>query len=165
MDAEVSELERLLKSKRKATTSGSHATAQEKVDAAMGVFDDITRITSDDQARGEINSMITKLGMRLGLNFSEGIKGKKCIVRRLVGGVMTFGDECLPVPLFGALNAKSIEGSKCNEDGGGSHASDQGGPRGLADKDVLVQGNRLERIETETDLSSSSASNASSMYA
>jgi len=35
----------------------------------------------------------------LGLTFGAAIKGKSRVVRRLVGGVMTFGDGRLPVPL------------------------------------------------------------------
>ncbi len=42
-----------------------------------------------------------RLGLRIGLTFAPGIKGTKRRVRVLVGGILTFGDRELPVPLFG----------------------------------------------------------------
>ena len=48
-----------------------------------------------------MNPLLKRLGIRLGLNFHGVIKGKKREVRRLLSGVMAFGDSPLPVPLHG----------------------------------------------------------------
>lgn len=79
-------------------------TAEEETDKAMSVLDDIDRITSDPQARADINPLLVRLGVRLGLLFAEAIKGKKRKVRKLVGGIMTFGDAPLPVRPHGKDN-------------------------------------------------------------
>ena len=61
--AEVTEIEKRLETQRRESSAGSRATAEEEVEAAMAVFDDITRITTDEQARGEINPLLARLGM------------------------------------------------------------------------------------------------------
>ncbi len=86
-----------------------------EVDTALSLLDDICRIAQDDRARAEVNPLLRKLGMWLGLTFDSTIKGEKRLVRRLVGGMMTFGDRKLPVPLFGADNRQ-------DPDHGSSHA-------------------------------------------
>jgi len=47
------------------------------------------------------------------LRFGSAIKGKRRVVRRLLSGVMTFGDRGLPVPLYGSSNRQGLEGD-CN---------------------------------------------------
>jgi hypothetical protein len=54
------------------------------------------------RARAQISPLLEKLGVRLGLTFTEAIKGRKRKVRKLVGGVMAFGGQLLPVPIHGA---------------------------------------------------------------
>src|SRR5262249_43650535 len=61
--AEVSGVAIRLDSRRKASTAVSRTTLQEEVEAAMAVFDDITRISTDEQARGEVNPLLVKLGV------------------------------------------------------------------------------------------------------
>jgi hypothetical protein len=75
----------------------------------MCLFDDILRVAADEGARGEINPLLTRLGLRLGLSFVGAVKGKKRIVRRLAGGVLTFDDRRLPVPLFGSHNVDTTK--------------------------------------------------------
>jgi len=48
--AELTEIEKRLATQRRESSAGSRATAEEEVEAAMAVFDDITRITMDEQA-------------------------------------------------------------------------------------------------------------------
>lgn len=72
-------------------------TPENEVNAAMGLIQDIQRITSDSKARGEINPLLVNLGVRIGLTFGDAIKGKKRVVRRLLCGVMTFGKGQMPV--------------------------------------------------------------------
>ena len=72
----------------------------------MALLDDVGRIASDESARAEVNPMLESLGLRIGLTFGEGVKGKKRVVRRLLGGVMAFGGTPLPVRMHGAANAE-----------------------------------------------------------
>ena len=74
------------------------------VEAALSLFDDLERVTADSTARAQISPLLEKLGVRLGLTFTEAIKGRKRKVRKLVGGVMAFGGHPLPVPIHGANN-------------------------------------------------------------
>lgn len=170
--AEVADLERGLVSQSRASSSGASRTVEEEVEAAMAVFDNITRITTDERARGEINSLLVRLGMWLGLNFIAAIKGKKRAVRQLVGGVMAFGQDQLPVRLHGARNADALGGtlSGRGEDmfpdaalgamrpGAPEEMEDSGGPYGqrtLADhgsvKSVFVQNENTRSLEGQRE--------------
>jgi DNA repair exonuclease SbcCD ATPase subunit len=94
-----------LEQEKRARRQGQAADPEENMAAAIALLDDIERITADPNARAEINGLLVRLGMWVGLSFLEGIKGKKRKVRRLASGVITFGDPPLPVPLYGADNA------------------------------------------------------------
>jgi hypothetical protein len=85
-------------------TSTRREKPEDRVESAMSLLDDVTRIASDTQARAEVNPLLKRLGIRLGLNFHGVIEGKKREVRRLVSGVMAFGDAPLPVPMHGKDN-------------------------------------------------------------
>jgi hypothetical protein len=73
----------------------------EQAEAALALLDDVLRITSNPSARAEINPLLKRLGLRIGLAFQPVVKGKKRKVQRLMSGRMVFGDAALPVPLFG----------------------------------------------------------------
>ena len=77
--------------------------------AAITLMDDIERINSDRGARAEINGLLRRLGVWVGLSFAEGIKGKERKTRKLAGGIMTLGDAPLPVRLYGRDNAEDPE--------------------------------------------------------
>ncbi|MFM7149796.1 MAG: recombinase family protein, partial [Gemmataceae bacterium] len=77
-----------------------------EVEGALGLLADVERITANPEARQDINPMLAQLGIRIGLRFGPDIKGKKREVRRLLGGVMAFGESALPLPLFGKDNAE-----------------------------------------------------------
>ena len=72
------------------------ASPEDEVDAAMDLLDDVRRVCNNTEARAEIAPVVQKLGLRVGLTFVEGIKGKKRKVRRLAGGELTFGDRLVP---------------------------------------------------------------------
>ncbi|MHB1033149.1 MAG: hypothetical protein ACYC35_03900 [Pirellulales bacterium] len=72
------------------------SSAEQEVDAALTLLDDMSRIISDPAARGEISAILRRLGFQIGLSFTEGTKGKKRRVRRLAGGIVTFGDALKP---------------------------------------------------------------------
>ena len=76
-------------------------TVEEDVDEAMRLFEEITALTEDQASRLKIGEIVRRIGLRIGLNFSAGIKGTKRQVRILQGGIIAFGNEELPVPLFG----------------------------------------------------------------
>src|SRR5262249_42585253 len=76
-------------------------TAEQTAAAAMGLLDDVTRITTEPAARAEVNPLLQRLGVWIGLRFGTEVKGKKRKVQKLRSGRMTFGDRALPVPLFG----------------------------------------------------------------
>ena len=85
-------------------TSTRSRNPEDQVESALGLLDDVTRITTDTRARSEVNPLLRRLGIRLGLNFHGVIKGKKREVRRLASGVMVFGDAPLAVPMHGKDN-------------------------------------------------------------
>jgi hypothetical protein len=101
---------------QKATTKMmDNADSPEKqAESALALLDDVLRITIDPAARAQINLLLIRLGFRVGLNFRPAIKGKKRVVQRLVSGRMVFGDNPLPVPLFGKDNVvDSPSGCSC----------------------------------------------------
>jgi hypothetical protein len=75
-----------------------------QAEAALAVLDDVARITADPAARAEVNPLLKRLGLWIGLRFRPAVKGTKRPVQRLVSGRMVFGDGPLPVPLFGREN-------------------------------------------------------------
>jgi hypothetical protein len=70
----------------------------------LALLDDVTRISADPAARAEVNPLLKRLGLWIGLTFRPAVKGKKRVVQRLVSGRIVFGDGLLPVPLFGKDN-------------------------------------------------------------
>ena len=80
------------------------STAEQEVESVISLLDDVDRITSDPQARADVNPLLVRMGVCLGLFFTEAIKGKTRKIRKLVGGVMTFGDAPLPVRPHGKDN-------------------------------------------------------------
>ena len=99
------------------------------VDSALALLDDITRVVSTPKARQEVNPLLSRLGMRIGLSFTEGQKGKKRRIRLLASGKIVFGNEPLPVPLFGKDNLDHGGGS-----GGCDHQPDSGAPCGDSER-------------------------------
>ena len=140
---EVRSIEAALKSERRASAPGRDAPVQDEVEAAMSLLDDIQRITSDEEARAEINPLLEVLGVRVGLTFGASIKGKKRAVRRLLGGVIAFGGVPLPVRLHG-VNNKEVPATPP----GLIRCSDQGGPEDVvteSNEDSLGLGRVIER--------------------
>lgn len=80
-------------------------TPEQEVEAALSLFDDVTRITGDPKARADVNPLLRRLGIWIGLRFANAIKGKKRVVRRLQSGVMKFGGTP-PVALHGLDNVE-----------------------------------------------------------
>ena len=72
-----------------------------QVEGALALLDDVARITADPAARAEINPLLKRLGLWIGLQFRPVVKGRTRVVQRLASGRMVFGDGPLPVPLFG----------------------------------------------------------------
>ena len=62
----------------------------------MRLFDDIREVAKDPAARAQILPLTQRLGLRIGLQFIDGIKGQKRRVRRLAGGLVTFCDSPFP---------------------------------------------------------------------
>lgn len=80
---------------------GTVRTVEADVDEAMRLFEEITALTEDDASRLKIGEIVRRIGLWIGLNYAAGVKGTKRQVRVLQGGIMTFGNEELPVRLFG----------------------------------------------------------------
>jgi hypothetical protein len=106
LHAEVRSTEMALGSGHRASAMSVATSIEEEVGAAMGLLEDVERITSDEGARAEVNALLGSLGLRIGLSFGSAIKGKQRVVRRLLGGVMVFGGAPLPVRLHGASNVE-----------------------------------------------------------
>jgi DNA invertase Pin-like site-specific DNA recombinase len=79
-----------------AETARLGCTPEEEVEAAMRLFDDIRQVASDPAARAQVLPLVQRLKLWIGLHFAGVIKGKKRRVRRLAGGVLTFGP--MPTP-------------------------------------------------------------------
>jgi hypothetical protein len=77
------------------------STIDQEVQAALSILEDISQVMTPEKSRLEIKSMLSSLGLRVGLNFMEAIKGKKRKVRKLMSGVIVFGDGELPVRVHG----------------------------------------------------------------
>ncbi|HEY7308435.1 MAG TPA: recombinase family protein [Gemmataceae bacterium] len=99
--AELREVEEALRRQEAAQATVEARLPEVQAEAALALLDDVRRITADPAARGEINPLLQRLGLRVGLTFASTVKGKKRVVRRLLSGRMVFGDGLLPVPLFG----------------------------------------------------------------
>ena len=69
---------------------------EEEAEAAMRLLDDIRQVATDPAARTQILPLLRRVGLRIGLRFVDGIKGKKRRVRRLAGGVLALGTAALP---------------------------------------------------------------------
>lgn len=70
----------------------------------MKLLAQIEQVVADPTARAEIHPLLKTLGLWIGLDFENGIKGTKRELRILRGGIMTLGPENPPVPLFGPRN-------------------------------------------------------------
>jgi len=74
---------------------------QREVDAALHILEHLDQVVQHPEAHGALRELVARLGMRVGLKFDSAVKGKVRKVRRLVGGLIVFGDRELPVPLHG----------------------------------------------------------------
>lgn len=115
MVRDLKEIDARLATARMSTSSQS--TPDEDVEAALQLFDDIRSLGDDESSRLAFRDLADRMGIRIGLWFGPAIKGRKRVVRRLLGGVTKFGDDELPVPLFGS---QRIDGPSkpCGEPGG-----------------------------------------------
>jgi hypothetical protein len=102
--ADLSKVEEEIRQKQAEQTTVTSRRPEAQADAAMGLLDDVARITSDSTARAEINGLLKRLGLWLGLKFQTVVKGKKREVQQLVSGMMVIGGGRLPVQLFGRHN-------------------------------------------------------------
>src|SRR5262249_26554845 len=59
---------------------------EEQAEAALALLDDVLRIANDPAARADINPLLGRLGLRIGLAFRPIVKGKKRMVQRLASG-------------------------------------------------------------------------------
>ncbi len=75
-----------------------------QAEAALALLDDVARVTADPAARAEVNPLLRRLELWIGLRFRPAVKGAKRVVQRLASGRLVFGDGPLPVPLFGKDN-------------------------------------------------------------
>ena len=74
---------------------------QTDVNAALRILERLEQVVEKPEAREAFRELAARLGMRVGLTFDSALKGKVRRVRRLVGGLIVFGDRELPVPLHG----------------------------------------------------------------
>jgi len=90
MRDELRSAEKELEAQQRSCLSPETRTPEAEVDAAMALLDDIGRIATDEKARSGIHPVLQKLGLWIGLNFGSAIKGKKRVVRRLLGGRLNY---------------------------------------------------------------------------
>jgi hypothetical protein len=68
---------------------------EEEAGRALRLLDDIRRISRDPAARAEVQPLMQRLGLKVGLRFVDAVK-KTRRVRRLAGGMLVFGDAPFP---------------------------------------------------------------------
>jgi hypothetical protein len=108
----------------------SDKSVEDEVESAMGLLDRLRDLTSNPALRAGIPRLVKDLDLYIGLNFAEAIKGQKRRVRRLTGGVITFGDpprakqiKCLPAggtPKSGCSEVSPVSATrpvKCHPEG------------------------------------------------
>ncbi len=83
------------------------------VEAAMTLLDEICRLQSDGAARKDVRPKLELLGVRVGLEFVEAIKGTRRRVRKLNSGVMVLGNGTLPVETHGASRVGPGDEDNC----------------------------------------------------
>lgn len=110
--AELKRSEAELERRRAETSSQTPCNPEAEVEKALRLLDEIECLAEDGKARENVATVLERLGINIGLNFTEGIKGKKRIVRKLVGGVLTFGGRELPVRLYGKDNCQEVSEEK-----------------------------------------------------
>jgi hypothetical protein len=87
-----------------AQAPGEAHSPEAQAEAALALLDDVGRVTADPAARAEVNPLLRRLGLQIGLASQPAVKGTKRVPQRLVSRRMVFGDGPLPVPLFGKDN-------------------------------------------------------------
>jgi hypothetical protein len=123
------------------------ATPDLAVEEAMALLDNIEHVATDKTARTEINPLMERLGIRIGLEFVSVTKGTKRSVRKLAGGVIAFGNADLPVKIHGDSNAEpKAHGPGC---------ASQNGP---AQTPAIHGQNAIEMADDGTQSGPSSAS-------
>jgi hypothetical protein len=139
-----------------------------QAEASLALLDDVMRIATNPQARAEINPLLQRLGVRVGLSFGSAVKGKKRVVQRLLSGMVVFGDAPLPVPLFGKDNVEDgPDGCGCTlpaqtGDAEKSPREQKRLPLGkpavaMAKSDVVIEKSRDEKQAAEAGLGPASA--------
>ncbi len=106
INGELKTAERDLAAKQLSRVDPAPRSPEADVDAAMVLVDEIRRITGDHSARAEVNPLLRKLCVWIGLSFTNVIRGEKRVVRHLLSGKMTFGDGRLPVPYTVPITGK-----------------------------------------------------------
>lgn len=108
--ADIEKLEaetEILRTRKTVGTDGKNRAIED----ALGLYDEIDRITSDENARADINSVLKQLNFQMGLRYIENPRCKRPR-RILVGGRLTLGD-----------NPRQRDNSHCS----GDHPSDMDG--------------------------------------
>ena len=106
-----------LRSMRKPTSAAP--ISDEEVATALSHLERFEQILSDPTARAAVCEMVSQLNLRVGLRFVPAIKGKKRMVRKLLGAMIVFGNNELPVPLHGR-DRRDGDPADCQDKWGGN---------------------------------------------
>lgn len=101
-DLIAAELERDQKALTELPPDADRTDPMAGVDAAMLLLDRIASVSSDPSLRQQLPELFERLGLRIGLTFGPGRKGKR-EVRKLRNGIIA-GNEPSPVPTYGKDN-------------------------------------------------------------
>ncbi len=96
----------------------------------MALLDDTDRIISDPRARAEVNILLKRLGLFVGLNFGPAKSNRRKGSRALQSGVIALGEENLPVPIHGRENAAHQKIETYREEEDSTECSESNGPDG-----------------------------------
>jgi hypothetical protein len=92
-----------------ALSAGDELSIDEDVEAAVRIARHLAATLADPANREEACDILRRLGIQIGLTFSEQKFGPKRIVRRLKGGVVVYGDADFPAAARPTVAADTAE--------------------------------------------------------
>ena len=114
--SELKTAQRTLEDREKLYKPQEQRSPDEEVALALQLVDEFKRVAGDESARCGIPTLLQKYGIRLGLNFGASQKGKR-EVRQLLGGIISFRNEPLPVLIHGHDNRDDKDSGQSNSCG------------------------------------------------
>ncbi len=142
---------RLTELQSKIVSYSSAVTPEQEVEDALSLIDIFTEVLDNAEATARVQKLLLALGIYIGLNFGDDLKGNR-EVRKLLGGMITKSYQELSVPIFGNNNRENSEvspmSSSLNSD---SPINPLVGDKGLTELSVRNQrqGMSLRKVNSD----------------